>query len=84
MEIYGWARALYDAELRHLETEHTGEFPAPDVNTGEYEVDAERRGQAGLRMVERHPAEAERAFYAFRIGYPTTDYSGGWPAGFTE
>ena len=68
-EIYGWARAIYDAELRHLEAEHTGEFLVLDVNTGEYEVDAER-GQAALRMLARFPDEDARAFCTFRVGEP--------------
>ena len=68
-EIYGWARAIYDAELRHLEAEHTGEFLVLDVNTGEYEVDAER-GQAALRMLARFPDEDAQAFCAFRVGAP--------------
>ena len=68
-EIYGWARAIYDAELRHLEAEHTGEFLVLDVNTGEYEVDAER-GQAALRMLARFPDEDAQAFCTFRVGAP--------------
>ena len=69
LNIFGCARAIYDAELRHLETEHKREFLVLDVNTGEYEVDAER-GQAALRMMERFPDEDARAFCSFRVGDP--------------
>lgn len=69
LNIFGWARSIYDAELRHLEAEHTGEFLVLDVNTGDYEVDAER-GQAALRMMARFPDDDARAFCSFRVGDP--------------
>ena len=64
------AHAFYDAELRHLEAEHKGKFLVLDVGTGSYEMDAEHV-QAALRMLARFPVETERAFFSFRIGYPT-------------
>ena len=64
------AHAIYDAELRHLEAEHKGKFLVLDVNTGDYEMDAEHV-PAALRMLARFPAATERAFFSFRIGYPT-------------
>ena len=77
------AKAIYDAELRHLETEHRGKFLVLDVNTGDYEFD-EKHVQAAFRMLEKHPVEAERAFFSFRIGYPAAYQIGGWPDGFKE
>ena len=65
------ARAIYDAELRHLEAEHKGKFLVLDVPTGDYEIDA-KHVQAVLRMLERHPVDEERAFFSFRIGYRAT------------
>ena len=70
------AQAIYDAEFRHLEAEHKGKFLVLDVNTGDYEIDA-KHVQAALRMLERHPVEAERAFCSFRIGYRATYQMGG-------
>ena len=68
----GWQRAnaIYDAQIRPQEAELKGKFLVLDINTGDYEID-EKHVQAGLRMLERHPVESERAFYSFRIGYPT-------------
>ena len=74
------AKAIYDAELRHLETEHRGKFLVLDVNTGDYEFD-EKHVQAAFRMLEKHPIEAERAFFSFRIGYPAAYWMGGLPGG---
>ena len=65
------AYAMYDAEFSYLEAEHTGKYLVLDMDSRDYEVDAEAV-QAALRMLERHPEESERrAFYTFRIGYPT-------------
>ena len=64
------AHAIYDAELWHLEAEHKGKFLVLDVGTGGYEMD-EEHVQAALRMLARFPVETERAFFSFRIGYPT-------------
>ena len=69
LNIFGWARTIYDAELRHLEVGHTGEFLVLDVNTREYEVDSER-GRAVMRMMARFPDEDARAFCTFRVGDP--------------
>ena len=68
----GWqgANAIYDAQIRPQEAELKGKFLVLDINTGDYEID-EKHVPAGLRMLERHPVESERAFYSFRIGYPT-------------
>lgn len=77
------AHAIYDAELRHLEDEHWGKFLVLDLNSKDYEID-EQHVQAALRMLERHPVEAERSLYSFRIGYPATYSIGGWPAWFKE
>ena len=74
-DIYERAKAIYDAELKHLEAEHKGKFLVLDVNTGDYEMDA-KHVQAALRMLERHPEE-ERAFCSFRIGYRATYRRGG-------
>ena len=70
LEVWRRAHAIYDAEFRQLEAEHKGKFLVVDLNSKDYEVD-EEHVQAALRMLERHPVEAERAFYSFRIGYPT-------------
>ena len=63
------AHAMYDAEFRHLEAEHKGKYLVLEMNSRDYEIDADPV-PASLRMVERHPVESERAIYLFRIGYP--------------
>ena len=69
-EVWQRAHAVYDTQFRHLEAEHKGKFLVLDLNSKDYEVD-EDHIQASRRMLARHPVEGERAFYAFRIGYPT-------------
>ena len=59
--------AIYDAKIRHLvEPEHHGEYITLDIETGEYEVDADSLA-ANFRMLERHSAET---LVSLRIGYP--------------
>ena len=68
----GWqqADAIYDVQFRPLEAELKGKFLVLDSNAGDYKID-EKHVPAWLRMLERHPAEDERAFYSLRIGYHT-------------
>ncbi len=69
------ARAIYDAEIRHLvEPEHHGEYLTLDVATGEYEIDADDLA-ANFRMLERHSPET---LFTLRIGYPAFGTFVGW------
>ena len=60
---------------RGVEPEHVGKFLVLDVETGDYEIDAERvrRGPTG-----RWPSiPAGRSRFLFRIGYPAAHRIGG-------
>lgn len=67
--------AIYDAKIRHLvEPEHHGEYITLDIETGEYEVDADSLA-ANFRMLEQHSAET---LVSLRIGYPAFGTFVGW------
>jgi hypothetical protein len=61
-------RRIYDREIREkVETKHRGKFLFVDIDTGDYEFDADQVA-AGERLRERHP---DSLLYMVRIGYPT-------------
>ena len=53
--------------------EHKGKYLVLNVETGDYEIDA-NLAQAGVRMLEKHriPKGEKPPFFSFHIGYPTT------------
>jgi hypothetical protein len=57
----------YDRFLRdNLEPEHKGKFLALDVETGEYEMDADE-----MAAIDRARARMPgKVFYILRVGYP--------------
>ncbi len=58
----------YDRVLRsEIEPEHKGEFLVLDVESGEYELDADEAAALN-RAMERHP---DRLFYVLRVGSRT-------------
>jgi len=64
----------YDRHLRdRLEPEHTGKFLAPEVETGDYEMD-ESEVAASERVRARHP---DSLFYILRVGYRAAHTIGG-------
>ncbi len=66
----------YDKFLRaKLEPGHRGEYLYLDVETGEYELDADEVA-AMERATARHP---DSVFYILRVGYPASVYIGGSP-----
>ena len=72
--VRGKAWAIYDADIKHLvEPEHKGKYLVLNVETGDYEIDA-NLAQAGVRMLEKHriPKGEKPPFFSFHIGYPTT------------
>ena len=73
--VVSQAIAIYDANIRHLvEPEHHGEYITLDVETGEYEFDADGLA-ANFRMLERHSPET---LVSLRIGYPAFGTFVGW------
>ena len=67
-EIVSRGRAIYESQLREkLEREHFGEYLVIDVDTGEFDIDADRLS-ASKRAAARRPNGWR---YAMRIGYPT-------------
>jgi len=58
----------YDRVLRaEIEPEHKGEFLVLEVESGEYELDADETAALN-RAMERHP---DRLFYVLRVGSRT-------------
>ena len=67
-EVASRGEAIYEQRIRHeVETRHKGEFLVVDIETGEYEVDADDL-IATRRLLARHP---DAIVYGLRIGFPT-------------
>jgi molybdopterin biosynthesis enzyme len=67
-EIVERGQALYDRAIRdRLDASLRGKFLALDIETGDYEIDADERA-ALKRALAKHP---DAALYLLRIGYPT-------------
>jgi hypothetical protein len=67
-EIAERGQALYDREIRHqLDVSARGKFLALDIETGEFEIDADER--AALKRAQAKRPDA--ALYLLRIGHPT-------------
>jgi hypothetical protein len=75
-EIVQRGQTLYDQQIRaQVEPQHAGDFLILDVETGDYEIDAEDV-QALQRAKAKHP---DGAFYIVRIGAPTAYRIGAHP-----
>ncbi len=67
-------QALYDAQIRaQVEEEHRGKFLILDVNTGDYEIDAEDI-TASERLLARMP---NAVLFGVRVGYRAAYRLGG-------
>lgn len=65
---------IYESRIRALvEAEHKGKFLVLDVNSGDYEIDAEDIA-AMKRARAKHP---EAVFYIARIGFSSAYHLGG-------
>jgi hypothetical protein len=74
-EIAARGEAIYDRDIRSkVEGVHHGKFLVLDIETGDYEIDAEDL-TATLRLLERQP---DAVSYGVRIGYPTAYRLGGF------
>ena len=66
-EVAQRGEAIYEHQIRaHLEPEHTGKFVVIDVETGDYELDADDL-VATKRALAKRP---EAVLYGLRIGFP--------------
>jgi hypothetical protein len=66
-EIAARAKAIYEEKLRNLvEPHHVGKYLVINVETGEYELDADDTA-ASRRAYEKFP---NAALYGMRVGYP--------------
>jgi hypothetical protein len=75
-EIVQRGQTLYEQQIRaQVEAHHMGDFLILEVETGDYEIDAEDV-QALQRARAKHP---DGAFYIVRIGSPTAYRLGAQP-----
>ena len=59
--------AIYHQRLREkVESNHKGKFLTIDIETGNYEIDADEV-VSSIRLLEKHP---EAVLYCLRIGFP--------------
>ncbi len=73
-EVAARGEAIYAKQIRaQVEAGNQGKFLVLDIETGDYEIDAEDL-QATLRMLAKRPAAV---LYGLRIGYPTAYRLGG-------
>jgi len=67
------AEEYYERHLRaKLEPEHKGHYLVLEVESGDYEVDADEMAAID-RARARHP---DRLFYILRVGYPASVFIG--------
>lgn len=68
-EVAARGRAIYEERIRtQVEPEHNGKFVVIDIETGEYELDADDVA-AMKRAAQKHPAES---LYGMRVGHRTS------------
>lgn len=66
--------ALYEQRIRpHVEATHVGKFVVVDIETGDYEIDADDLAATKRALAKRPDA----VLYGLRIGYPTAYRLGG-------
>jgi hypothetical protein len=74
-EIVERGQALYDQQIREkVEPQHNGKFMALDIETGDYEIDADSVAAIDRAMANR----PDPALYLLRVGFPTAVTLGGW------
>lgn len=65
-EIVRRGQAIYESQIRpQVERDHFGEYLVVDVDTGDYEIDADHLA-ASNRAAAKHP---DAPLFAMRIGY---------------
>lgn len=79
-EVAARGEAIYAEQLRgQVEADNKGKFLVLDIETGDYEIDADD-AQASLRMLSKRP---EAVLYGLRIGHRAA-YRMGWRFRYTE
>ncbi len=74
-EIGERAEATYSSQLKDkVETKHFGKFLALDVESGDYEIDADDM-TAEDRLLPRRP---DAVMFLMRIGFPAAHFVGMW------
>jgi hypothetical protein len=73
-EVAARGEALYEQHIRpHVEATHQGKFVVVDIETGDYEIDADDLAATKRALAKRPDA----VLYGLRIGYPTAYRLGG-------
>ena len=73
-EVAARGEALYEQRIRpHVEATHQGKFVVVDIETGDYEIDADDLAATKRALAKRPDA----VLYGLRIGYPTAYRLGG-------
>ena len=73
-EVAARGEALYEQRIRpHVEATHQGKFVVVDIETGDYEIDADDLAATKRALAKRSDA----VLYGLRIGYPTAYRLGG-------
>lgn len=73
-EVEARGEAIYKEQIRdRVEVENKGKFLVIDIETGDYEIDADDL-RATMRALAKRPAAI---LYGLRIGYPTAYRLGG-------
>ena len=73
-EVAARGEAMYEQRIRaHVEAAHKGKFVVVDIETGDYEVDADDLAATKRALAKRPDA----VLYGLRIGYTTAYRLGG-------
>lgn len=73
-EVAARGEAIYEQQIRaEVEAEHRGKFIVIDIETGEYEIDADDLAATKRALAKRPNA----VLYGLRIGYPAAYRLGG-------
>ena len=73
-QVEARGKAIYAAQIgKRVEADHKGKFLVIDIETGDYEMDADDL-QATLRALAKRPVAI---LYGLRIGHPTAYRLGG-------
>jgi hypothetical protein len=73
-EVASRGEALYEQRIRpQVEAKHKGQFVVVDIETGDYEIDADDLAATKRALAKRSDA----VLYGLRIGYPAAYRLGG-------
>lgn len=73
-DVASQGEEIYERQIRqHVEAGNEGKFVIIDIETGDYEIDADD-AQASLRALAKRP---DAVLFGLRIGYPVAYTLGG-------